>query len=269
MPARHRGRWAALHTISDVVHILAAAAWLGGLPALMMTLPTSSAIAATRRFSILGIICVGALLASGVVNSWLLLNGPGDLTTTAYGRILSIKIGLFVVMVAVATVNRYWLTPHLPAATAVRALRRNSLIETGIGFAVLMLVGALGTMIPGGHVHTNAAQPQSEAAFVHIHTDVVMADVTIDPGHLGKNTATIRLSREDYSDYPARDVKLAIGPRDGPTPSLERRAVRSPEGTWQIENIEIPNAGVWTLRLTIGPMTGAPVVLDAPIVVTQ
>lgn len=263
------GAMGRLHLSSDVVHVLAAAAWLGGLPALALTLPgnAQAAVTATARFSVLGIICVAALLASGAINSWQLLNGPGDLLATAYGRVLLAKVALFAAMIAVAAVNRLWLMPRLPVT--MRALRRNCLIETGLGLAVLLLVGALGTMIPGGHVHTDVAPPPSEAAFVHIHTEVVMADVTIDPGSAGKSTATIRLSREDSSEYPARDVKLAIKSRDTGTPLPERAAVQSPDGTWQIENIDIPSAGVWTLRLTIGAASGPAVSLDAPIVITQ
>ena len=268
-----------LHLTSDLVHLLAAAAWLGGLPAFAMMLSWSRrgadpsggafASAATARFSVLGIVCVGTLLASGLINSWELLSGPDDLLATAYGRVLSFKLGLFAVMVAIATVNRVSLTPRLPEASAMRALQRNTLVEIGTGLAVLMLVGLLGTMIPGGHVHTNAALLPSEAAFVHIHTEAVMADVTIDPGHAGKSTATIRLSRDDASVYFARRVQMTLAPREFAAPPVERAAAQIPDGTWRIENLAIPRAGVWTLRLDIDTGTGAPVVLDAPIVITQ
>ena len=257
-----------LHLTSDVVHILAAAAWLGGLPALALALGATGAANATARFSMLGIVSVGALLASGVMNSWHLLNGPGDLTATAYGRVLGVKIVLFAAMVALAAVNRTRLTPRLPAASAIAALRRNSLIETALGLAVLLLAGVLGTMIPGGHVHTNMPVTNSEAAYVHIHTDTAMADVTIDPGRAGKSSVTIRLSREDFSAYPARDVKLVIEPRDGGAALLERAAVRTADGTWLVDNVEIPRPGIWTLRVTIEG-GGTPLVLDAPIVITQ
>ena len=80
------------------------------------------AVAATRRFSLLGTISVVALLASGVVNSWMLLGSPRDLMTTDYGRLLLLKIGLFAAMLAIAAVNRFHLTPRLPAAVALRAL---------------------------------------------------------------------------------------------------------------------------------------------------
>lgn len=257
-----------LHLTSDMVHILAAAAWLGGLPALAVALGAPGAAATTARFSMLGMVSVGALLASGVANSWQLLNAPGDLTATAYGRVLSVKIVLFAAMVAVAAYNRTRLTPRLPAARVITALRRNSLIETAVGLAVLLLAGALGTMIPGGHVHTNMSVTNSEAAYVHIHTEAAMADVTIEPIRAGKSSVTIRVSREDFNVYPARDVKLVIAPRDGGAPLLERAAFRSADGSWIIDAIEIPRPGVWILRITIDDGV-APIVLDAPIVITQ
>jgi len=112
------------HLISDMVHLLAAGAWLGGLPAFALLLwrtrrmaePTwhDFVIRVTRRFSVLGILSVGALLVSGLINSWNLLGGPRDLVTTDYGRLIALKIALFAAMVAIATVNRFYLTPRLP-----------------------------------------------------------------------------------------------------------------------------------------------------------
>lgn len=265
---------------SDLLHLLAASAWLGGLPGLALLLAWSRcgsrpvadrcAAMATARFSTLGVVCVGTIVASGLFNSWELLNGPTDLWTTTYGRVLSLKVGLFLVIVAVAAYNRYRLTPRLPAPDAVTSLQRNSLIEAGLGLGVLMLVGALGTMIPGGHIHPNAAPPESEAAFVHIHTETVMADVTIDPGHTGgRNTAVIRLSNEDFTVFAARRVRITLAPREGGDPTIERAADFSPDGTWTIADLTVPRAGVWVVRVLIDTGRDPPVVLDAPIVFTQ
>ena len=96
-----------------------------------------------------------------------------------------------------------------------------------------------------------------------------MADVTIDPGHAGKSTATIRLSRDDASIYFAHSVQLTLASREFAAPPVKRSATSIPDGTWQIENLNVPRAGVWTLRLDIDTGTGAPLVLDAPIVITQ
>ena len=154
-----------IHLASDIVHLLAAGAWLGALPALTMLLGQTAmpairigrhAVTAARRFSLLGMVSVSALLASGVVNSWNLLGGPRDLVTTDYGRLVLLKIGLFVAMVGIAAVNRFHLTPQLPAAGALKALRRNSLAEIGLGLCALLFVGALGTCRP-------AAMPTASA----------------------------------------------------------------------------------------------------------
>jgi copper resistance protein D len=151
----------------DAVHLLAASAWLGALPGLAMLLATiqsanngSWMAFATRmiqRFSDLGVVSVGALIITGSVNAWHLLGGVDALFTGPYGRLLSIKIVLFAAMVAVATVNRLRITPQLPRSGALRALLRNVVAETVLGFCIVVIVGALGTMAPHDHVHAMAS----------------------------------------------------------------------------------------------------------------
>ena len=69
--------------------------------------------AATLRFSTLGVISVGTLLVTGIVNTWYLAGSIEALTGTYYGQLLLAKIALFFAMVAIAAVNRQWLTPRL------------------------------------------------------------------------------------------------------------------------------------------------------------
>lgn len=89
-------------------------------------------------------VSVGALLASGVVNTWSLLDSPRDLWTSDYGRLIAFKIGLFAAMTVIAAANKFSLTPRLPGRTALRGLQRNSLAEIGLGICVLALVGSSG-----------------------------------------------------------------------------------------------------------------------------
>jgi copper resistance protein D len=157
-----------MHLVSDIVHLVAAAAWIGALVPLAMLLraagrdpdPPAMAVArtATQRFSALGVASVGALLASGVVNTWVLAGSVAALFDTGYGRLLLAKIALFLVMVAVAVVNRRVLTPRLVqefdpavAQSAMRRLRTNCLVEAAIAVVILIIVGALGTLPPGVH----------------------------------------------------------------------------------------------------------------------
>jgi len=119
---------------------------------------------ATQRFSALGIASVATLLASGIVNTWVLAGSVAALRDTDYGRLLLVKVALFLVMVAAAAVNRLVLTPRLvqelDMATGLEALRRlrnNSAIEAAIGAIILVIVGVLGTLPPGLHDEVAAA----------------------------------------------------------------------------------------------------------------
>ena len=138
---------------------------------------------------------------------------------------MAFKIVLFAAMIAIATVNRYHLSVRLPAPTAMRALARNALAEIALGLAVLFLAGALGTLPPSGHLHISSAGIPPDAAFVHIHSEQAMADLTIDPGYAGKTTATIRLLREDFTPFAAKAVRLALDPGNAGLPTVERTAI--------------------------------------------
>lgn len=174
-----------LHRAADGLHLIAASAWLGGLVPLALLLRAASrgevspavARAATLRFSTLGLVSVGILVATGIVNGWILVGNAPALIGTGYGRLILGKVALFLVMVAIAGVNRLRLTPQLAGDTAapnapakgdtLSALVRNSLIETALGVAILMIVGVLGETPPGAHVQTiwPLAMRYSDAAF--------------------------------------------------------------------------------------------------------
>lgn len=160
------GQLGFLQLTADVLHLIAAAAWLGGLVSLALLLATArrhdalawSSVArdATRRFSTLGVVSVGIILATGMVNSWILVGSLHALMVTDYGRLLMLKVALFAAMLLIAGVNRFWLTPRLTLRSGdepwvLRRLARNSMIEIALGLAILAIVGALGTMHPAAH----------------------------------------------------------------------------------------------------------------------
>jgi copper resistance protein D len=162
------GDWANLHLTADVLHLVAAAAWLGGLVPLAFLLSqarrneaqawASMASQAARRFSVLGIVSVGAIISTGIVNAWILVGSFKGLIATEYGRLLMLKIFLFIIMLAYAAINRLLLTPDLALRSDDKArlramcrLTRNSKIEIALGLAIFAIVGALGTLHPAVH----------------------------------------------------------------------------------------------------------------------
>ncbi|MDN3023782.1 copper resistance protein CopC [Streptomyces sp. S.PB5] len=104
----------------DVVHLLAVAAWLGGLATLLVALYRSETPierAAVQRFSRLAFGSVLALVATGIYQSWRQLGSWSAFTETTYGQLLFVKIGLVVLLVGIAWISRRW-TARLGDATA-------------------------------------------------------------------------------------------------------------------------------------------------------
>jgi len=169
--------WAVVARLAvDGVHLVAAGAWLGALPPLILVIgegmaPTDAgaydaARGATQRFSALGVASVGTLLLTGIASSFFALHDLPALYESDYGRLLLAKVALFVAMLALATVNRFVLTPRLDAReprSALRALRRNAIAELLLGFAVVCVVSKLGITMPDNehehhhHHHESAA----------------------------------------------------------------------------------------------------------------
>lgn len=147
-----------LHLASDFLHLVAAGAWAGGLLPFALLLiasrgraeaePLSHLAVAVARFSTLGVAAVCTILLTGAVNTWNLAGGWTALIETTYGRLLTLKIFLFAVMVSVAAINRRRLSPRLADAASRERLERNSLIEVVLALLILCVVGVLGTLAP-------------------------------------------------------------------------------------------------------------------------
>jgi len=161
--AAERGGDRLVHLSADAVHLLAAGAWLGALLPLAHALARAPALElaerATRRFSVTGIACVGALVLTGTVNAWYTVGSVPALFGTDYGRLLLAKLALFAAMIALAAANRLRWTPRLRAAgesapLALRRLGRNAIAETSLGLAVLGIVAVLGVTVPSLHTQT-------------------------------------------------------------------------------------------------------------------
>ncbi|WP_030576144.1 copper resistance CopC/CopD family protein [Streptomyces anulatus] len=94
----------------DVLHLLAVAAWLGGLASLLVALYRTPDIgsAAVRRFSTVAFGSVVVLAATGIYQSWRQVGSWSALTGTRYGQLLILKVALIAVLLAVAWFSRRW-----------------------------------------------------------------------------------------------------------------------------------------------------------------
>ena len=162
------GAMGILHLTADTLHLLAAAIWIGGIVSLVLLLSVSRndqtdagvsfARDATQRFSIMGVAIVVVVLATGIVNGWILVGSWHALIATFYGQLLILKMALFAAMLLIAAANRFWLMPRLalrlgsaPQLEVVRRLACNSMIEVALASMIFAIVGMLGTLHPAIH----------------------------------------------------------------------------------------------------------------------
>ena len=162
------GAMGILHLTADTLHLLAAAIWIGGIVSLVLLLSVSRndqtdagvsfARDATQRFSTMGVAIVVVVLATGIVNGWILVGSWHALIATFYGQLLILKMALFAAMLLIAAANRFWLMPRLalrsgsaPQLEVVRRLACNSMIEVALASMIFAIVGMLGTLHPAIH----------------------------------------------------------------------------------------------------------------------
>ena len=143
--------------ISEVLHLLAAGAWLGCLLPLFITigtLPHNAAASVCRSFTPIGLSAVLVLGGTATVQVAEFMGGLPGLFGTGYGQVALVKLGLFVVLLTLAAVNRLALTERL-AGTAPNAARRHMrasiAAETVLGLLVVITAGFLASHAPGTH----------------------------------------------------------------------------------------------------------------------
>lgn len=153
----HTGWIGAAHRASDAVHVLSAGAWLGALLPLLIVLPMldrpegrNDADIALDRFSSAGHIAVALVIASGILNTFLILgHWPTD-WSSPYQAMLACKITMTAAMIVIALFNRYALVPQIlnrPQRT-LRSIRLGVMAEIALGLFAIGLVSVFGMLEP-------------------------------------------------------------------------------------------------------------------------
>ncbi|MFF4652885.1 copper resistance protein CopC [Streptomyces sp. NPDC001380] len=266
--------WLALPVTA--LHLLAMAAWLGGLATLAAGLRQGIVPAAVERFSRVALVSVTVLVLTGLYRSWREVGSWGALSGTGYGRLLLVKIGCVALMVAAAWVSRSRLARLRTGAEAreggsARAgLRRSVLAESAVAVVVLAVTTVLTSSPPGrtasaagGSAPRSTAAPAADAAPGRTATLRIPFDtggrtanargtatVVLVPAAAGGWTVRLRLAEAGGGPADEPEVRLAftLPARDlGPLrPALRRDGA----GRWS-GAVRLAPAGDWTVAVTV------------------
>ncbi len=155
--------WASWLTVAVVLHLCAAALWLGGLPPLRVVVslaPLPAAREAVRGFSARATVLVAVLAVTALCQGVALSGGLPRLFGDAYGWMMLAKAVLFACLLAMAAHHRFRLAPKLagPDPEAARAaLSRGIAVETGVGLLVLLAAAVLTALPPAMHMEQDSA----------------------------------------------------------------------------------------------------------------
>jgi len=269
--------------IADWVHLTATAVWIGGLAHLLLLMnlarksgePGENAPAflnqVTPRFSRLAQYCVLALLPTGIYSSWLHLPSWSSFLTTDYGRVLTAKVCLVLVILFLALINWKRALPAL--ASSARApenalrwsarLRRLVGAEALLGSLILVLVAVLTNLPPAAAVAgggTTDLRRRAGDYFVSLH---------LDPNKVGRNQAAVSLQDSGGSNLAdARRVTFYLRSLDMDMGLSTVEAQPSPDGKYRAE-LFLSMAGRWAISVEISPTRGDAFVAEFQITSAQ
>ncbi|MDX1437201.1 MAG: copper resistance protein CopC [Anaerolineales bacterium] len=205
---------------ADFLHLAGAAAWAGGLALLALVLVwarrsgkeagTSGVTGVLLYFSILASLAVFIIIGTGLFSSLVELPDLSSLISTAYGRVLLLKLGLVALALMIAFVNNRVIqsrTEQLNDPQAQHSLRRRVTGEAIISMGILLIVAAL--------VQTPAPRPLSDpvAGFAPqlpfntlTQADDLFIHLKVTPNEVGENEFWVHLYHSDAS--PIGDVQL-------------------------------------------------------------
>jgi copper transport protein len=161
------GHAAAIHafwaTPAKAVHLVAAAAWIGGLLWLLTAdrRDTAAFIDSATRVSRVALAAVLLVTASGVVQTLLFLATPLDLFRTAYGVLVLAKVAGLVALIAFGAHHRYRALPALERDAASSHTMAVTLRREVALMAIVVAVGALLAYVPPSVSPASQSDPHS------------------------------------------------------------------------------------------------------------
>lgn len=262
---------------ADVLHVIAASAWLGGLVMMGVLLRRSETDTLTTllpRWSRYAAGAILVLVVSGSFTAWRQVREFGAVTATEYGRLLLLKVVLVLVMLLLGAGGRWWIRHHYqirsteavpayamaggdertgdPDATPggarsvrevdVRPLRRRVALESGVSLLVVALTAVLVATTPAKDSYFPVFEQAGPAA------DGVSVLVRVSPARTGTNSMSL-----DYAEGAAAVSPIRVSARwtsETGEYLVPVEASADAPGRYEVSGVTLPVPGMWQLAVT-------------------
>lgn len=158
----------------DLFHLIFESAWLGGLFYISVVLvPAAKGLSERARalllahgvpaFSAIAIVSATLIALTGSLNTTVRLTSAEQFITTAYGRVLTVKIEFFLIMVIISAWHAFHLRPRLAFALSSAS---SSFTRDGLALNVPLALGATIAVTGHGDEHGEATDVHAGASAV-------------------------------------------------------------------------------------------------------
>ena len=261
-----------LGLVSDILHVIAAALWTGGLAFLVFALLMAEAdrwplaTRAVPRFSNMAVGAVVALLVAGIISAYLELRTWSALWDNRYGLLVLTKIILVVPLLGLGAYNNRYAVPRLKAGIASVLERQRFLRIAGAELLIMVAIVAVTAVLVNSEParmlameveagdHTVMPGMEMPAEHEPFEGTVQLGDmeamVVVDPAMPGENTITVTFMDPAAAEG-LTEVSVAaslpsrnIGPLD-----LTAEPDPAEPGSYVVEGASLSIAGEWDLRI--------------------
>jgi copper transport protein len=247
----------------DTIHVAAMSVWLGGLVALVSAAIGGGFSGGLRRalivFSRLAFWCVVTLVLTGVFASWRQVGFRiKGYTSTSYGNILLIKLGIVAVLIALAAISRSIVRARRVAPldapdSAIAAIDESTTtkLRKSVGAEVLVALAVLTVtaLLVNAQPARSELAPRLYSTEVKAGTPPMLIDVTVDPAKAGPNTIHVYTLTPAGANLTIRRITATMSLPSKNILSMPTDLQKAGPNHYLVNDLQIPIPGKW--RMTI------------------
>jgi copper transport protein len=228
----------------DMLHMLAVSLWVGPLLIIVydrnmwLANDESTSAPSLRWFSRTAGFAVPVIVLTGVIQSWLMLDGFGQILDSRYGRTLIVKVCLVIVLIALGAVSRVAMQRKQSGS-----LRQSMGIEVLFGLIILAITSTLVAMPPKGEIEP---APLSSTLF----QGQMIVELSLTSARVGQSEVHVVIARADgtFVQIESATARMSMPSRNIPNGPI----VLTETGSNHFSGVtEFAYAGEWVVEMLV------------------